>query len=52
MKTIRMRWDEHVARMRYEIYIYKILVENPESKRPFRRPRCRWETNIRMDLRE
>jgi hypothetical protein len=30
----------------------KILVENPEGKRPLGRPRRRWEDNIRMDLRE
>jgi hypothetical protein len=31
---------------------YKILVEKPEGKEPFVRPRRRWEDNIRMDLRE
>jgi hypothetical protein len=31
---------------------YKILVENPERKRPLRRPRRRWVDNIQMDLRE
>jgi hypothetical protein len=31
---------------------YKIFVGKPERKRPYRRPRCRWEDNIRMDLRE
>jgi hypothetical protein len=31
---------------------YKILVGKPEGKRPLGRPRCRWEDNIRMDLRE
>jgi hypothetical protein len=30
----------------------KILFGNPEVKRPFGRPRCRWEYNIKMDLRE
>jgi hypothetical protein len=32
--------------------VYNILVEEYEGKRPFRRPRCRLEDNIRMDLRE
>jgi hypothetical protein len=32
--------------------VYKILVRKPEGKRPFRRPMCRWEDNIRMDLKE
>jgi hypothetical protein len=31
---------------------YNTFVENPEGKRPLRRPRRRWEDNIRMDLRE
>jgi hypothetical protein len=29
---------------------HKILVEKPEGKRSFRRPRHRWEDNIKMDL--
>jgi hypothetical protein len=32
--------------------VYKVLAEKPEGKRPLRRPRCRWEDGIRMDLRE
>jgi hypothetical protein len=32
--------------------MYKVLVRKPEGKRPFERPRCRWEDGIRMDLRE
>jgi hypothetical protein len=31
---------------------YKILVRNSEGRRPPRRPRHRWEDNIRMDLKE
>jgi hypothetical protein len=31
---------------------YKILVGKPEGKRPHRRPRCRWDDDVRMDLRE
>jgi hypothetical protein len=30
---------------------YKILVGKPAGKRPFGRPRCRWEYTIKMDLR-
>jgi hypothetical protein len=30
----------------------KVLVGKPEGKRPFRRPRRRWEDGIRTDLRE
>ena len=31
---------------------YRVLVRKPEGMRPLRRPRCRWEDNIKMDLRE
>jgi hypothetical protein len=31
---------------------YRILVGKPEGKRPLGRPRCRWEDNIKMDVRE
>jgi hypothetical protein len=31
---------------------YNILVWKPEGKRPLRRPRHRWEDNIKLDLRE
>jgi len=31
---------------------YNMLVGTPEGKRPRRRPRRRWEDDIRMDLRE
>jgi hypothetical protein len=30
----------------------RILVEEPEGKRPLGRYRCGWEDNIKMDLRE
>jgi hypothetical protein len=29
---------------------YRILVGKPEGKRPLVGPRCRWEANIKMDL--
>jgi hypothetical protein len=32
--------------------VYRVLVENPEGKRPLGRPRNRWEDNIKMDLQE
>jgi hypothetical protein len=32
--------------------VYRILVEKPEGKRPFGRPRCGWVDNIKMDLQE
>jgi hypothetical protein len=51
IKSGRMRWAGYVARVgRRGIYV-KILVGKPEGKRPLARPRCRWEDNIKMDLR-
>jgi hypothetical protein len=37
--------------MEERIGIYRVLVGNPEDKRPLRRPKLRWE-NIKMDLQE
>jgi hypothetical protein len=34
------------------VYTYKVLVGKPKGKRPLRRPRLRWEDNIRIDLQE
>jgi hypothetical protein len=31
---------------------YRILVGRPEGRRPLRRPKRRWEDNIKMDLQE
>jgi hypothetical protein len=52
VKTRRMRWMGHVARMGEDRKVYKVLVGKPEGKRPLGRPRRRWENGIRMDLRE
>jgi hypothetical protein len=52
IKSRRMRWAGHVARIGEERKVYRILVGNPEGKRPLGRPRRRWEDGIRMDLRE
>jgi hypothetical protein len=32
--------------------VYRVLVGKPEGKRPMGRPRCRWEDNVKMVLRE
>jgi hypothetical protein len=32
--------------------VYRVLVGEPEVKRPLGRPRCRWEDNIKMDLQD
>jgi hypothetical protein len=52
IKSRRMRWVEHVARMGEGRGVYSVLVGRPEGKRPLGRPVCRWEDNIRLDLRE
>ena len=52
LKSRRLRWAGHVARMEKFRNAYRVLVEKPESKRPLGRPRRRWEDNIKMDLRE
>jgi hypothetical protein len=49
IKSRRMRWAGHVARMGEERKLYKVSVGKPEGKRPLGRPRRRWEM-IRMDL--
>jgi hypothetical protein len=50
IKSRRMRWAGHVARMGEETKVYKVLMGKPEGKRPLRR--SRWEDGIRMNLRE
>jgi len=50
IKSRRMSWAGHVARMGKKTGIYSILVGKPEEKRPLGRPRRRWEDNIKMDL--
>ena len=52
VKSRRMRWAGHVARMGERRGIYRILVGKPQGKRPLRRSRRRWEDNIKMDLQE
>jgi hypothetical protein len=47
-----MRWAGHVARIGEKRNACRILVENPEEKRPLGRQRRRWVDNIKMDLRE
>ena len=52
IKSRRMRWPGHVARMGEGRGVYRVLVGKPEGRRPLGSPRRRWEDNIRMDLRE
>ena len=50
VKSRRLRWAGHVARMEEGRSASKILTDKPTGKRPLGRPQCRWEDNIRMDL--
>ena len=52
IKTRRMRWVGHVARMGERRGVYRVLVRKSEGKRPLGRPRRRWEDNVKMDLQE
>jgi hypothetical protein len=52
IKSRRMRWAGHVARMREKRNAFRILVVKPEGKRPLGRSRRRWVDNIKMDLKE
>jgi hypothetical protein len=52
IKSRRMRWAGHAARMGEGRGVYRVLVGKPEGKRPLGRPRRRWEDNIKMDLRK
>ena len=50
VKSRRMRWAGHVARMGDDRGVRRVLVGKPEGKRSLGRPRRRWEDNIKMDL--
>jgi hypothetical protein len=52
VKSRRMRWAGHVARMGEKRNVYRLLVRKSEGKRPLGRPRRRWIDNIKMDLSE
>ena len=52
IKSRRLRWAGHVARMEESRSAFKILIGRLAGKRLLGRPRRRWEDNIRMDLGE
>jgi hypothetical protein len=52
IKSRRIRWSGHVAEMVEDRNAYRLLVGNPERKRPLGRPRRRWVDNIRMYIGE
>jgi hypothetical protein len=52
VKSRRMRWAGHVARMGEDRGVHRVLVGKPEGKRSLGRLRRRWEDNIKMNLQE
>ena len=52
VKSRRMRWAGHVARMGEDRGVHRVLVGKPEGKRPLGRPRRRWKDSIKTDLQE
>ena len=52
IKSRRLRWAGHVARIEEGRSAFKILTGKPTGKRPLGRPRRRWKDNIRMNIEE
>jgi hypothetical protein len=52
IKSRRMRWEGHIARMGEKRNAYRLWVGKPEGKRPLGRPRHRWVYNIKIDILE
>jgi hypothetical protein len=52
IKSRRVRWAGHVARTGKKRNAYRILVGNPEGKRPLGRPRRRWVDSVKIDLKD
>jgi hypothetical protein len=52
IKSRRIRWEGHVARMGEKRNVYRLMVGKLKIKRPLGRPRHRWIDNIKMDLLE
>jgi hypothetical protein len=52
IKSRKMKWAVHVARMGEKRNVYRFLVGKLEGKRPLGRPRCEWINNIKIDLLE
>jgi hypothetical protein len=52
IKSRRMRWAGHVARVGEGRNLYRVLVGKLEGKRPLERPRRRWKNGLKMDLRD
>jgi hypothetical protein len=52
IKSIRLRWAVHIAKLEVSRIVLKILTGKPAGKRLLGRPRRRWEDNTTMALKE
>jgi hypothetical protein len=52
IKSRRIKWVGHIARMGEKRNACRVLVGRPDGKKPLGRHRCRWENNIKMDFRQ
>ena len=52
IKSRRLRWAGHVARIEEGRSAFKILTGTLTGKRPVGKPKYRWKDNIRMGLKE
>jgi hypothetical protein len=52
IKSIKMRWAGHIARIWEKGNAYRMFVRKPDCNRPLGRPKCRWVNNVKMDLRK
>jgi hypothetical protein len=52
IKSRKLRWAVHVARIEEGMSAFKILTGKPTGNRPLGRPRHAWEDNVRMYLKE
>jgi hypothetical protein len=52
IKSRKMRWVGHAARMGQGRKVYRVLVGKTVGKRPLGKPRRRWEDGMGMDIRE
>jgi len=49
IKSRIIRWEGHIVRMEERRGEYSVLMEKSEEKRPFGRPKRRWDHNIEKD---
>jgi hypothetical protein len=48
VRSRKLRWAGHVACMMKERDAFNVLVVRPEGRRPFVKPKRRWDNNIKM----